>query len=215
MPQSPGPVPGCLQVRPERLRSALRTAFRATETANAPTPHPASCRDPVLQCSWPISPRTVHGTVYIAGFAANRLDSKASREERACRKSVRGSLHEGIHSPTKAFGAVTGHLPQFVSMDGRNTTQHWPTFRSLSDYAHELDRVQSRQRGDPQRASSAASFARSGFAGTLPLDFLQREMSRIFRILALRYGKPKRTQVHSIKQPFTLTEENRYGREVQ
>ena len=45
----------------------------------------------------------------------------------------------GIHSPKKAFGAGTGHLPQFVSMDGRNTTQHWPTFRSLSDYAHELD----------------------------------------------------------------------------
>jgi len=101
------------------------------------------------------------------------------------------------------------------------TSAHPGDARILADFSFpirlraRIRQQQSRQQGDPQWASSAASFAGSGFAGTLPLDFLQREMSRIFRKLALRYGKPKRTQVHSVKQPFTLTEENRYGREVQ
>jgi hypothetical protein len=50
---------------------------------------------------------------------------------------------------------------------------------------------------------------------SLPLDLLQREMSRVFRSLAIRYGKSKRTQVQTVKQRFTLAEEYRHQREVQ
>jgi hypothetical protein len=50
---------------------------------------------------------------------------------------------------------------------------------------------------------------------TLPLDLLQHEMSRVFRSLPIGHGKPKRTQIQTLKQQFTLTKQNRYRREVQ
>src|SRR5258708_48652 len=54
-----------------------------------------------------------------------------------------------------------------------------------------------------------------GFAHNSALDLLQREMSRVFRVLAIGYGESKRMQVQALKQRFTLAEEDRRRCKVQ
>lgn len=52
-------------------------------------------------------------------------------------------------------------------------------------------------------------------ASNSALDFLQREMSRVFRVLAIGYGESKRMHVQPLKQRFTLAEEDRHRYKVQ
>jgi hypothetical protein len=53
------------------------------------------------------------------------------------------------------------------------------------------------------------------FAHNSALDLLEREMSRVFRVLAIGYGESKRMQVQALKQRFTLAEEDRRRCKVQ
>ena len=49
----------------------------------------------------------------------------------------------------------------------------------------------------------------------LSLRFLEHKMSRVFRSLAFRYGKPQRMKVQTIEQQFSVTEKNGYRRDVE
>lgn len=46
------------------------------------------------------------------------------------------------------------------------------------------------------------------------LRFLEHEMGRVFRCLALWYEKPQRMKVQTIEQQFSLTKKNGYRRDV-
>src|ERR1700733_6809452 len=53
------------------------------------------------------------------------------------------------------------------------------------------------------------------FGGSPSLRFLEHKMGRVFRSLAVGYGKPQRMKVQTIEQQFSLTEKNGYRRDVE
>jgi hypothetical protein len=59
------------------------------------------------------------------------------------------------------------------------------------------------------------SHARKPLPEALSLRFLEHTMGRVFRRLAVDYGKPQRMKVQTIEQQFSLTEKNGYRREVE
>ena len=72
------------------------------------------------------------------------------------------------------------------------------------------ERVLSRQTSRRREGEMGLVFLAAWRAHNSALDLLQREMRRVFRVLAIGYGESKRMQVQALKQRFTLAEEDRH-----
>jgi hypothetical protein len=83
-----------------------------------------------------------------------------------------------------------------------------------ADVARSPDRVPDKHSVNAACAVLATRASTPRFPATSSLDSLQSEVGRIFRSLAIGYGKSHCIQVKTVKQRFTLTEENRYRHEV-